>query len=294
MPPKDVLQARMVHVIEEHTKSLERMGWKNMDDEEFADAFLGFLKGLIRVVPYPTKTQIRVALAAAKLSLSAPEAALLTTKTRSAISYARKRGRDAGSGKYLPSSVKALLREWARLEGGKKEKKKEKAMIGKAALDEKTPSNMAIRDVFGLGQKQQAAKITISDSSSETALDDRPDMPSSSGAASSSMPAGSLQDHPYLLPPRSKLGCLDIIEKHRFFCMGYNWHLLDGVLGPLSPRHTIHLQTPYHQQIQLILLVNCCLMPNLAPNQLDTPHFFSSKLSGLHVHVGWGCEAPNF
>ena len=200
-PPKDVHQARLVQVIEENSKSLERMGWKNMDYEEYTDGFLSFLKGLGRVAPQNSqKSDFLAALAAAKLSLTAAEAALLAEKTKGAISYARKRARDAGSGKFLPSSIQALLRVWSRNE----KVTKTKALDNKARAPLAPPpgqptSSMGIRDVFALGEKQKPTKIDLTSnasaptsSSSSSSSNVKIAIPTSSGASSSSaLPAGS-------------------------------------------------------------------------------------------------------
>ena len=123
MPPKEVCDARLLQVVMEHSKSLERMSWRNMDPEEFAEGFLPFLKSLGKVSPRLRKSELLRAFLAAKLSLSAAESHLLCSKVTGSISYAKKRLRDAGSGRFLPSPVQALLKIWCRAHMEPKPKK---------------------------------------------------------------------------------------------------------------------------------------------------------------------------
>ena len=46
MAPKDLQQARIIQVLQENSKSLERMGWKNMDPEKFGESYMGLMKSL--------------------------------------------------------------------------------------------------------------------------------------------------------------------------------------------------------------------------------------------------------
>ena len=134
MPPKQVCDARLVQVVMEHAKCLERMAWKNMDAEEFAEAYIGLLKSLAKASPQVRKSEFRRAVGAARLSLSAAETDLLATKVKGSTSYARKRLRDAGSGKFLPRPVAALLKIWSR-QGLPRLQKREKLMPAKDLVD---------------------------------------------------------------------------------------------------------------------------------------------------------------
>ena len=110
--------AHLAPAFQEHAKDIERMSWRHMDCEQFSASFLPLLKSLAKLSTRIRKSETRRAVATAKLNLTGPEAEELTNKVSGSISYAKRKLRDAGSGKFLPPAVQALLRIW--LPKGKK------------------------------------------------------------------------------------------------------------------------------------------------------------------------------
>ena len=121
MPPKaDVRHCQLLQVFQDHRTQLERMTWKHMDPEELAGAFLGLMKSLAKVSYELPKASLRAAVKATRMAMTPAEQELLALKLRSSFTWVRKRLRDAGSGKFLPSQVVAIARVW---KGTGKEKK---------------------------------------------------------------------------------------------------------------------------------------------------------------------------
>ena len=131
MPPRVVRSSKLMPAFQENARSLERLGWKNLDSQQFSQAQLPLLKSLAREGGL-TKSSLKAGVAQAKLSMSSAEQDLLVEKIKNCFSWCRKRLRDAGSGVNLPSSVKAVARllckgkgdSSARTSGKKKKTKK--------------------------------------------------------------------------------------------------------------------------------------------------------------------------
>ena len=229
MPPKALADARLVHAMQEHSKKLERMGWKNMDAEEFCDGFLPLLKSLARITYNLPQTTLDKVVASSKLRLTSAEEHLLATKIRDAVKYAKKKLRDAGSGKFLPLPIKALLRIWSQGSKGKKkgckqhrriverqvfegtkvdeeasqvesregaevQEKDQKSKVEEVEMVKveasKEMADKNIRDIFGLGKKEKAPLLDlISESSSDTSVDQN--MVSASSSSCAPQPEGS-------------------------------------------------------------------------------------------------------
>ena len=167
-----------------------------MDPEEFAQSYVNVLKSVCKVAPCVKKSELLRAIKAAKLSLSAAEAQLFSQKFKGAITFARKRLRDAGSGIHLPSSVKALMRVWAR-HGKEKAEQKKRNMVKnnpayptkakKVVCMEEENSELSIRQVFGLREKVDVTKVDL------TSDDEHLPQASTSASSASSSSAGSLK-----------------------------------------------------------------------------------------------------
>ena len=80
MPPKP--DYRLIQVFVDFAKPLERLGWRNNDCEQFGHNQLPLLKALSKVSCSFKKSELRVAVQAAKLSISAAEGELLVQKSR--------------------------------------------------------------------------------------------------------------------------------------------------------------------------------------------------------------------
>ena len=202
MAEKTMLEAKLVAVVQENAKMLERMSWRNMDYEEYAEAFLPFLKGLGKVSCNLTKAQISRALTVSKLALSSAETALLTEKTRGCISYIKKKIRDSGSGKFLPRACQALIRTWSKYAEQIKEfeEKKKKRDLEKLSRSEKEKDvekkqdeqkdlkSTSIRDVLGLSVKKEVVctKVDLVGDDDDDEVDWFPPSTSSASASSSS------------------------------------------------------------------------------------------------------------
>ena len=122
MPPK--ADYRLIQIFVEFAKPLERLGWRNNDCEQFANNQLPLLKSLSKASCSFKKTELRVAVQAAKLSISAAEGELLVGKIKDTVMYVRRRLRDMGSGKFLPYPCQALLKIWSRQSSQKGSKKR--------------------------------------------------------------------------------------------------------------------------------------------------------------------------
>ena len=110
MVKKVVVDMQILQILNENNKSIERLGWKNFDCEEFSSAFLKMMKFLVQVAPSITKGLLRKNIGATKLVISGAEAELLVSKIKDTITYVKRKIRDNGSGKRLPMPCQALLR----------------------------------------------------------------------------------------------------------------------------------------------------------------------------------------
>ena len=105
-----ISQPTLQHVLGEHARAIERLGWKGMDSDEFALAFLPLLKQLGRYTIKLNKTDVRKALAGAHLAVTVAEMDLYANKLCGTLSYIKRRLRDKGSGTRLPDHCKTLLK----------------------------------------------------------------------------------------------------------------------------------------------------------------------------------------
>ena len=185
MAPRYRHQAEFLEVLNQHNKAIQRLGWKNMDSEEFSETYLAFLKDLGNVTKALRKSDLMKALSTTKLTITMAEAELLARKVKDAISYCRRRIRDSGSGKRLPRPVLAMIKIWSRTSQKKVSRVNEKPMEP-AKMEKEPPKKLekqSLRDIFGLGKAQKAPCVDLI----------------ASGAASSAVPsssAGSCQKQP--------------------------------------------------------------------------------------------------
>ena len=161
MPPKkeDVIECQLKQLFVIHAKSIERLAWKNMDADQFVEAHLVMLKALLKITTSPLKSQMSVILDQVAFNLSSAEALLFAEKVKGAVSYCRKKSRDAGSGKFMPAPVQALAKLL-------KKPSLQKAASGKAKPRQEVTKEVAakksIRSVFGLGEKQKKPGCCLS------------------------------------------------------------------------------------------------------------------------------------
>ena len=189
MAPKDwgnraaISPTQWAELLIQFTKPIERASWKGMDSEEFGEAMLPLLKEVAKLSVRVSKTELRLGLTAAKLSLSPAEQDLFADKLSWCISYCKRRVRNCGSGVRLPKFVTSLLSVWQRHHGkrrGTKARKKAQVMLptqdqkedqgkleqdqrkkedqGKVEKDE-DPKKENIREVFGLPPKMVAEEV---------------------------------------------------------------------------------------------------------------------------------------
>ena len=97
-----------------NTTIVERMGWRNMDPEQFCSHCLPLLSELAKRTVRVSKKDILAAIQAAKLQLSAPECALFVEKIATTWEYVKRKLRDAGSGARLPASCATPAKIWQR------------------------------------------------------------------------------------------------------------------------------------------------------------------------------------
>ena len=155
-----------MHCFQDHTKVIERLGWKNMDSQEFAQAHLSLLKGLAKTGGSLAKSALRKGIQGARFTLTAPEADLLVEKLHGTLSWCRRRLRDAGSGVYLPGEIKTIARAWGKLSSTSKTSKKatKKDPEKAASPDPDVHEVKDIRSVFGLPPKGAKEVVSIPDS----------------------------------------------------------------------------------------------------------------------------------
>ena len=113
-PKKGAIESHILHIFQDHSKMIERCGWKNLDAEEFATTHLKMLKELGAVSEKINRVQCRRVLAAAKLNLSLAEIHLLSEKICGTFAYCKQRLRDAGSGVHLPLCCSSLGKIWGK------------------------------------------------------------------------------------------------------------------------------------------------------------------------------------
>ena len=190
MSHQEVLQARRTQVLQNHSRAIERLNWKNLDAELFAETHLELLKGLLTISPQVNKSDLRMCLSAGKFSLTSSEIDLFATKVRDCIKYIRRRLRDMGSGKFLPQSCRAVLKVWTKQMPKHKPKASAKGLSkAKSSSDGDAAGPQGIRDVFGLEAKEkkkdekELQEISISSSGDD---DDAEDADCDAGAATSS------------------------------------------------------------------------------------------------------------
>ena len=100
MVKKVVVDMQILQILNENSKSIERLGWKNFDCEEFSSALLKMMKSLVQVAPSITKGLLRKNIGAAKLATSGAEAELLVSKIKDTITYVKRKIRDMATGPW--------------------------------------------------------------------------------------------------------------------------------------------------------------------------------------------------
>ena len=185
MAGKVVVDSKLLNVFQENSKVIERLSWKNLDTQQFAQAQLPLLKGLAQASVSLPKSLLRTSIQHAKLTLSPSECELLLEKIKNTFQWCRKRLRDAGSGVHLPMEVRAVGRLWSKGKLGSKKKsqkapKKKALSVEKKDLkekaisveneDPKTKANYDIRSVFGLPGKAVDVVAIPSESDTESGL----------------------------------------------------------------------------------------------------------------------------
>ena len=243
MPPKRVAEdARLIACFQDHSKGLERLGWKHNDAQEFLDAQLGLLKSLVRVSLSLPKSRLKMLINGAKLSLESQEVVLLIEKIRGALSYAMERLRNAGSGKFLPASVLSLSKCWQNSMKALRESRKEKKTKKKGSQATETSQGASpkqkekknIRKLFGLSPKAKAIEV-LSSSDSESQCHDL----ASSSRALPTQPSSSSSSKALTLPtqPSSSSSSKALVDEGSSGCI-----------------HAKHL----HQNKLLTLHMLCC------------------------------------
>ena len=169
-------QKELQALLQEHSKTVERMGWKATDHEEFCEHMLAFLKPLCRLTVRINKSDMRKACARAHLSLTPTEIDLFASKVNDSIKWAKRRLRDMGSGARLPGCVKILNRAWREHERKTKEKMKEESQkvkekqkdpkgkeeqLESLSPQEKEEQVESLRSLFGLPEESTSTSTYI-------------------------------------------------------------------------------------------------------------------------------------
>ena len=81
-----------------------------MNAEEFVDTYIGMLKLIGKHTLKLNKSDVRKALARGHIALTPADMDHYSQKLCHSISYVKRRLRQQGSGKYLPSGCRALLK----------------------------------------------------------------------------------------------------------------------------------------------------------------------------------------
>ena len=149
---------KLVHCFQDYTKVIERLGWKNMDSQEFAQAHLPLLKALAKIGGSLAKSALRKGVQGARFTLTYPEADLLVEKLHGTFRWCRRRLRDAGSGVYLPGEIKAIARAWGKVTSKSKTSQKP------TKQDPDVADVKNIRSLFGLPPKKAKEVVSIPDS----------------------------------------------------------------------------------------------------------------------------------
>ena len=100
-PAKDAYDCHVLHLFQEHAKTIERPGWKHMDAGEFGQYFVNLLKGLGKISDRLRKSKAKVIPAEGKFKRSPSEIHLFADKVVSTVRYFKQRLRDCGSGRFL-------------------------------------------------------------------------------------------------------------------------------------------------------------------------------------------------
>ena len=172
-----------------HCKSIQRLGWKHLDAEQFTETYLGLLKALIKITDSPTKSQLSRLLDHSSFNLSSGEAYLFARQVRDAITFCRRKARDAGSGKFMPGPIQTLTRLLKK--PGKSTQKSAASSSASLGASSEPKASPEIRTVFGLGKKKEPLDILSVASSAPTSPMAEPGASSSSvaGPSSSALPS---------------------------------------------------------------------------------------------------------
>ena len=207
MAPKDwsnkvtISDPELQGLLKEHSKVIERLGWKAMDYEEVSEHLLPFLKSLAKATLKVNKAHFRKTMARAHLSLTAAEMHLFVDKICGTITWMKTKLRDMGSGTNLPGSCKIIWKVWKAHHGNAAKMKKEKEKEEKEEEQQKKQNKkkegqsqstsptagLDIRSVFGLDPVPVVDLVDMGDSSEdsepEVDLEDTPPAASSSRGA---------------------------------------------------------------------------------------------------------------
>ena len=148
---------KLVQAFIDHSKPIERVGWKNNDAQEFCQFGMGLLKSIARAgFLNAPKSELKQAIGSAKLTLSSSEAELLVEKIRSSLKWVREKRRNAGSGAFLPPEVKALGKLFVK--NPNLSRSKAQKNIGQDDNQKKETKEVepGLRDLFGLPEKSPA------------------------------------------------------------------------------------------------------------------------------------------
>ena len=201
MPPKDGYHCQALQVFQQHGKTIERLGWKHMDPEEFATCFLQMLKGLGQISDRVRKSELKVIVQDGKFRLSSSEIHLFAEKVASTIKFCKQKLRDSGSGKFLPAPCVALRKIWSRTRIGKTYMKgKAKGQKQQSSPKKKDEKAIGIRDVFGLPPKRKSELVRLDSTSSSEDFQPATRV-SSSSSAPSAPSSGSWETCPKPLGP---------------------------------------------------------------------------------------------
>ena len=190
---------RLVQVFYDNHAMLERMGWRNMNYEEFSEGYLQVMKALGKVTQAPKKSDLRAALALSKIRLASAEVELLVEKIKGTYTYVKRKGRDSGSGARLPPACRALLRVWRPLPAFSKGRRKRRKEAQEEEEEEEeqdkkdgkdgAEENPDLRSLFGLEPKKKPELVLVPDDSSSSSS--RVEVPKAS--ASSNIASGLLE-----------------------------------------------------------------------------------------------------
>ena len=136
---------------------METLGWWAVHWSSFDHA-----QGIVQNHKQPKKSQLCEILELGSWNLSSAEATLFARKIKDAVSFCKRKRRDAGSGKFMNPAVQTLLKTL-------KVKKAASATKKDTSPPQPTsPSKKDIRSVFGLEEKQSVDMVSVASSSSQT------------------------------------------------------------------------------------------------------------------------------